>query len=336
MRPPRQPLRRILEALPPPQGWVEGLREPLEEALGDWRTAARRGEGQDDDGSPHGMAILTPPCERLGDLLDRLAGAVDPESSLVRLGSGAAGGRPPESARLGEPLRTLLQGLRSRRAAGSGRLLVLVPHLETSLLRRIGGWQAIEELCALMDQARDAFFLIGCNIWAWQFLDHALGLRALVPRALPLPELEAADLRDWLQPALRRGLPGGDDADEPPDWEGEAFWSDLAERSRGRPAIAADLCLHALPDDEPALPSLPSLDNEDRYLLHALLLHGALPPGDLAEVLADPLPQLRARLETLRRKGLLRDAGGTVAVRAAHTLKLADDLGSNNISVPRP
>ncbi|MGB0560324.1 MAG: MarR family transcriptional regulator [Spirulinaceae cyanobacterium] len=150
--------------------------------------------------------------------------------------------------------------------------LVIIPCLEQCFLRCIGGWEGIERLRNLMIGNRDCFWVMGCNCWAWEFLDFASQIRAYFSDELTLPDLDSEMLQAWLDPVVRTVVDPqiatefadlelidlshdpSDDDDEDEDEADEqkkqkrrqAYWSALASQSGGVGAIAAQLWLQSL------------------------------------------------------------------------------------------
>jgi len=55
--------------------------------------------------------------------------------------------------------------------AFENRRVIIIPRLEWCFLRCIGGLEAIEVLKDLIAGDPEYFWLIGCNSWAWQYLE---------------------------------------------------------------------------------------------------------------------------------------------------------------------
>lgn len=81
------------------------------------------------------------------------------------------------------------------------------------------------------------------------------------------------------------------------------------------------------------LPSLPSLDNSDRYLLHSLMIHGGMSRAHLALSLGESESQVQAQIQRLLREKVLVQGQGVLSIRAVHYTKLKAELASNNFFV---
>jgi hypothetical protein len=141
-----------------------------------------------------------------------------------------------------------------------------------------------------------------------------------------------------------------------------AAWKILAIQSSGVSQIAANLWLQSLRlnadplDTDPlpqielnditdngqnivlqtvkaSLPSLPSLDNIDRYLLHSLMIHGAMSRPHLALSLGESESQVQAQVQRLLREQVLVQGKGVLSIRAVHYTKLKAELANNNFFV---
>jgi hypothetical protein len=201
-----------------------------------------------------------------------------------------------------------------------------------------------------MLEHRKRFWLVGCNGWAWRFLDHVSQISSYFPATETLPALDPGDLREWLAPlvadlglnqlsASAGGAPGSQAAGAD---EAEAgLWSHLAELASGCPRIAADLWLGGLRVEQadtkgglvqaaPGLPDLPSLTDEDRYLLHSLLIHGTMRRDHLAFSLGMPGHLLQPRIHWLLHEGLLQESEGELMVRPSHYPYLIKELANNS------
>ncbi len=233
----------------------------------------------------------------------------------------------------------------------------VIPSLEPCFLRCIQGWQGIEYFQNLVAQDDSSFWVVGCNHWAWAFLDKVCQIGAYLERTVVLPQLSGSELAAWLQPMTEVVLP------QPTDGslqlqiasDDEAFWEALASVSAGHATTAAYLWLQTLqleasklspegtlpPETDhleivprkPKSPSLISLEALDRYLLHALLLHGEMTRSHLALSMGEDERMIRSRVQVLRREGLVRQSGRRLRVHPAHYPKLYSELGNNNFLI---
>ncbi|MEM9214993.1 MAG: hypothetical protein AAGD25_11675 [Cyanobacteria bacterium P01_F01_bin.150] len=153
------------------------------------------------------------------------------------------------------------------------------------------------------------------------------------------------------------------------DFGSDGYWNSLANLSSGISTTAAQLCLQSLRmqaedlannqvDDtqeqtrrnahqteavsdpsyrlrlkKPTLPSLIDLDSMDRYLLHALLIHGKMMRSHLALSLGEAEQTIRPRVQVLRREGVIIQQGVWLWVHPVHYPKLRNELGNNNFLI---
>ncbi|MEO0406854.1 MAG: helix-turn-helix domain-containing protein, partial [Cyanobacteria bacterium P01_A01_bin.135] len=170
-------------------------------------------------------------------------------------------------------------------------------------------------------------------------------------------------LQSWLDPLRQQAveIEQGKDAEDDPR---QIYWSSLATQCLGVGAIAARLWQRSLrvtaeeelppldpPDQEdkeagnasrpeparltlhqtaPTLPSLPNLTAADRYLLHALLIHGEMTRPHLALSLGETDSETQATVQKLLREDLLEQRHDTLSVQPIYYPKLKTDLGNNN------
>lgn len=232
--------------------------------------------------------------------------------------------------------------------------LIVIPCLEQCFLRSIGGWESVELLRDLMIQNPHCFWAIGCNHWAWDFLDFVCQVSAYFSEIQTLPKLDATLLEEWLNPITQTlvvpKLLSGEDP-EPT----KTYWEALASQSSGVSQIATYLWLQSLrikpdavTDDEvpslnnpemvlyetkPSLPSLPTLEPSDRYLLHSVLIHGSITRRHLALSLGESESQIQARVQWLLRADLLEAKQGGLSLQPSHYQKVVRELSNNNFFV---
>lgn len=248
--------------------------------------------------------------------------------------------------------------------------LIVIPCLEQCFLRCIGGWDGIEYLRNLAINHRNCFWVIGCNHWAWDFLDFVCQISAYFSEAKALPELDGTMLQDWLAPIAKLVVEvepdepqfSEDTSKQSASSERRDYWDSLASKASGISQIAARLWLHSLRIEEDAVadkdipqidlseisssdqpftlketkprsPSLPSLQNVDRYLLHSLLIHGRMTQAHLAFSLGQAESQTQYRIQWLLREGLIERCNGELAVKAAYYTKLKTELANNNFFI---
>ncbi len=181
--------------------------------------------------------------------------------------------------------------------------LVVIPQLERWFLRHQDGMMHVRRLLLQASKTK-RHLIIGCNSWAWQFLNKAVSAGRLLPLGLTFNAFDADRLRNWLMP-----LSQSDNASEYVFRQSKNgliadsdYFAKLAARSLGIPWIAWHLWHRAIrvrPSDQnighPKFPdeqtrwvseledlSLPIEDVDAALLtLQALLIHGGLTEEEL-------------------------------------------------------
>lgn len=346
-------LRRQLADLPEPVDRTQALRAETSQALHAWQT---------DTDAPNYLTFISEPIEPQAKLLQGLL-AAPPLGGIARVTWLQREQITGDCSAIWQALQTTF-GLSEATARGD-RAIVAIPDLSWCFLRCIEGLDAIEALLATIATDRSRFWLLGCNRWAWLYLDRVCHLSAYLNSPVSLPTLTDEDLRRWLAPvaATLDLQPQTTDASEDAE-ESEEIWASaperrcfaqIAELATGLPAVAAPLWLHSLrqksPEDgdeaseesstdrtqltyaTPHLPELPRLSADDRYLLYSLGLHDGLTLRALARSLAEPEPIVRAQLQRLRQQGLIIKRAGRFELAPLHYLRLKRDLGNNRFLV---
>ncbi len=339
-------LQRDIAALPEPCNRLETLRAAASEALHAWHA---------DRTAPNHLVVLTEPVESADKLLRGLL-AAPPFGGMTRIAWLQRESLSRESVDIWHCLQSTF-ALSAEKSRGD-RAIAVVPDLSWCFLRCIDGLDAIEALLAAVSRDRSRFWLLGCNRWAWLYLDRVCHSSAYLPVPEPLPAVGDSELRQWLDPVATSLLgprPTAGDEREGPEASAEIWHSALerrtfaqiAELALGLPVVAAPLWLQSLrqvasEDSDPKgptyatpdLPALPQLTFADRYLLHSLGLHGSLGLSDLARSLAEPEPDVRAQLRHLQRAGtIVCNDSGRFELAPIYYPRLKRDLSNNNLLI---
>lgn len=411
-------IAHYLERLHQPDIYYTTVQNKLASAIQQWQS--------DPEDEPNHLVVLSSPVDSPVELLNTLA-AEDSQFNVVY---------PLPSKRLAQlsnqasQLRRILQDQGKQQEVsmpnGNGKpaehekngadasdaappeppkpILMVIPELHQNFLRSIGGWQELIEVRDAVVQYPHVFWLIGCNAWAWEFLDRVCQIRAYFGCCASLPDLSGKDLQNWLSAIATHLLEPDSDDLNAPTLESESYWKGLANLSRGGSRAAAQLWLeslrirtadkttaplhdpthptahyssdpsshqppalfppthppthppiysptpthshpstppHSIPNrwakklhqTHPVLPSLPSITMKDRYLLHSLLLHGAMTRSHLALSLGETESILRSQAQLLLRQGVLEQHQGQLAVSPKHYPRLKTELADNNFLV---
>jgi hypothetical protein len=215
--------------------------------------------------------------------------------------------------------------------------------------------EAIEHLQEHVFRDPSQFWLIGCNNWAWQYLNYVCNVGAYLGEAVSLPTLSKTELREWLAPVL--GVVdldvGQNEGDEKAAKSQEQYFDNLADLSRGLSHVAAQLWLRSLRCESPEsdefqgeeeivarvrqdkaeLPDLPELLPEDLYLLYSLLLHGGMSLSHLALSLGESETTVQSRVQFLWHADIVERQRDWLWVNPAHYPRIRATLDSNNFLV---
>lgn len=333
-------LRQQVAALDVPAPLLSFVRDELKEAIATWRS---------DPDAANVMVVLSRPVEPVAPVIEAtLSGGNGPFDGYHTLLP--CHHRPTDPSAIPLMLTSALDEALAPIEDDGEVVIESLPNLDQCFLRCIDGWSGIERLREVMLEHRNRFWLVGCNSWAWRFLDHVGQISSYFPEARTLPALNGADLREWLAPVTNDLGLNQTDASPPDHHESSDEgandtepdqWIQLSELSCGSYRIASELWLGGLrvdPDDEsgrvrqsrPALPDLPSLTDEDRYLLHSLLIHGTMSRSHLAFGLGLPSHRLEPRIHWLLAEGVLQDSAGELSVMPGHYPCLVKELANSN------
>ena len=85
----------------------------------------------------------------------------------------------------------------------------------------------------------------------------------------------------------------------------------------------------------PSLPGLPPLEPDDQFILYSLILHGDLTISALAESLGDEQSEVQARVQILRRQGVIEQKDKVLKINPIHYPALKQELANNNFIIHR-
>lgn len=352
-------IERQLQNLTSPKAYQSTIHEAIASGVADWQQRLA---------ASNSLVILGSPVEPIADLMhESLHDWQDaPLNPLVPLD---CRNRPLDPLMMTQRFRQALEpypvsleqeeGDRTEvDQLGDRQTLLVIPSLDQCFLRCIGGWDGIEYLRDLSIRNRNCFWVVGCSHWAWNYLDFVCQISAYFSEVVPLPDLDGDLLQDWLDPVAKTVV----EIEHPEDEEGDrqSYWKNLASQSSRVSTIAVQLWLQSLhlhKDDleaaqdltdeelveeklpfklhemQPVLPSLPSLNVIDRYILHSLLIHNYATHAHLALSLGEPESQIQSRVQRLLRERVLELRQGKLSVRAIYYAKLKTELANNNFFV---
>lgn len=244
--------------------------------------------------------------------------------------------------------------------------IAVIPNLSWCFLRSLDGLEGIEYIQSLLcNGSKNRFWIIGGGQVGWQYLNSVCSLEAYCGRVFMLPEISSEDFQDWFEPIINdlditfdepridKQILDGDKDNK------TSYYDHLADISKGVATVAVQLFLKSLryvetDSDEdknksdkspslrksliaqtPKLPKLPDFESQDQYLLYSLLLHGDLTIAGLAESLGDMESEVQARVQLLRREGVVEQKGKIVKINPIYYPRIKQDLASNNFIIKR-
>ncbi len=259
---------------------LRGFRRVWKSALG----VVRRAKDSDAEPPPHerpSAELLTGVLPELdAEEMARALGAALEERHDLASGAARAGVVVgPPGSHLGEVMTALARGREWRELEPPPRVELLggaeevrkqLEALEAesdrpTVISQLDRWllrseSALPAVRSMLERVRGmpSPVLVGCDSWAWSFLDHTVGVGDLLGEPLTLAALDARALAGWLGPPLRsKGFACrstgkrnevifGPPADPRNKEEGEtqsvpATLVRLASAARGNPGVALDL-----------------------------------------------------------------------------------------------
>lgn len=151
------------------------IMEELQAAAQGWASDAGAGAG-----AAWLKVLVLPPCDP-GDVVGTWA-LKDRHSVLT----------PPPRGALTQP------DLLIDEPALAGQGLLVVPQLERWFLRHRDGLAVARSLIEALGRLQRPC-IVGCNSWAWAFLEKAAGSALVLPSPITFEAFHAAQLREWFQ-----------------------------------------------------------------------------------------------------------------------------------------
>ncbi len=243
--------------------------------------------------------------------------------------------------------------------------LIVIPRLEWCFLRCIGGLETIEVLRDLVAGDSSRFWLIGCNSWAWQYLERIYQINAYLTNTVSFPPLKDEQIQEWLHPLMAELNPSWkadnewlqirkkelkaakrrhQELDEVAKMQ-EDYYEKLTDIAQGISNVAGDLWWRSLKIENidadkisysitrPKLPDLPPLIVEDRYLLYSLLFHGGMSLAHLTTSLGKSESIVKSRTQYLLQAGVIGKEQNLLHVNPAYYPRLKSILGNNNFLI---
>lgn len=328
-------LSAAVQSLPQHSLAPESLYSDIEAALEQWQ--------DNPQSSNNSLAILSSPAVAIANILSH-----DFKSQF-------AGYKPPilvlstaDCARESNQIQSLLEQRLEQMNAEQEQCIVVIPDLSQCFLRSVDGLSSLDFLQETLLQNPCRFTITGLDPVAWHYLGVVSHLAAYCSREHSLPELEAHQLQDWLQPVVdqfqlqfsHHSTLQKATNDSPED----GYFKKLASLSNGNRTVAEKLFLQSIhPVDAdhpetlelglPQLPNLPSLEESDNYLLYSLLLHGEMTLSDLADSLGETVPTLRYQAQALQQSEVILQRKERLSINPIYDPKLRQSLALNNFVI---
>ena len=351
----RDKLVNAVEALPNNPADTEAISSNLDEAYELWC--------KDPKNASNSIVILSSPITAVPKILSETleAWAKQKQISLKLLPLTA---RPPEIATIkGELERHLAPKSQEDNADNSPEQseVILIPNLSWCFLRSLEGLEGIEYLQSLLcDSRKNRFWIIGGGQVGWEYLNSVCALEAYCGKIFTLPKISAENVQKWFAPIVdkleitfdnprldKRILEGDKD-------NHTVYFELLTDIAQGVSTVMVQVFLKSicyrktetkeesphkkhktLVAKTPKLTNLPKLESSDRYLLYSLLLHGDLTIPALAESLGDDKAEIQARVQMLRRKGVVEQQERVLKINPIYYPQLKQELASNNFIINR-
>ena len=161
----------------------------------------------------------------------------------------------------------------------AGHGVLVIPRLERWFLRHRNGLTLVRALLDRLDTL-NRHCVIGCNSWAWEFLDKAVGAGMVLPAGVTFQAFDAMRLHDWLSELahadhggmrFRLSTTGGDVMEIDDEGKlGHDFFVRLAARSLGIPWVAWRLWRRSLrsgSQDDEEIDDIEKIKNEQADII---------------------------------------------------------------------
>lgn len=344
----RNKLVECIENLPINPAEEQAIASAIEEAFTLWR--------ENPNNTNNSITILSSPVTAVSRILSETLEkwSKDQQVPMTLLSLTA---RPNVIETIKSKLESELERQFSENNSEAELEIVVIPNLSWCFLRCIEGLSGIEYLQSLLcDDSQHRFWIIGANQIGWQYLNSVCHLEACCGSVFTVPAIAPEELAHWLepiidelninfaQPRMDKQILDGDKDDR------TNYFEVLADISQGVSIVAVQEFLRSIRyqehDEEqtkppqpillaqtPQLAKLPDFSSADLYLLYSLLLHGDLTLSALAESLGDDQAEVRARVQNLRRQGIVQQQNQVLKINPIHYARLKQELDSNNFII---
>ncbi|MFW6359006.1 MAG: hypothetical protein ACOC0N_07330 [Chroococcales cyanobacterium] len=317
-------LTKKLEALPIPTLYQTRLETAIAEALSRWK---------DDPNTIHSLIVLGSPAEEIGTVLNSIFKGESFQDLPIRR---CFDERPQDYRDIVSKLKTCVS---EESGNQPNQEFVLIPDLTDCFLRCINGLDGILYLRNAIAENRSCFWVIGCNYWAWQYLDYICHTHAAFEESISLPVLMRSHLQEYLfdiNSSIEKEFELTKKTTE------DAYWERLTGISSGIPRVAKSLWLRSFSTEssdslfiqnEPNLPNPPDLSGSDRYLLYSLILHEKMTLSQLASSLGENDSFIHSEIQELRKIRVIQGDLSSLQLNPIYYPWLRLELDRNNFLV---
>ncbi|MGK7951063.1 MAG: hypothetical protein AB4368_20330 [Xenococcaceae cyanobacterium] len=359
----RKKLIDTVENLPDNPTEKQAILSAVNETFARWR--------ENPNNTNNSLVILTSPVATVSRILsETLPEWAEDKQIKIKLLTLTA--RPNHIGNIKSQLENYLQPKAVANNVETEELEVLViPNLGWCFLRSLEGLEGIEYLQTLLgDGSKNRFWIIGSGQVGWEYLNLIFNIEAYCGKVLSVPEIEPDKLQEWIEPIVEEFEIIFDDPsleqkvlDRDRDNKSRYF-DRLADISEGVSIVASQIflksiCYEETKEDEnkdededkiiefvpseskkaiakmPQLPDLPPMESADLYILYSLVLHGDLTISALAESLGDEPSEVQAKVQMLRRGGVIAQQENILKINPIHYPKLKQKLAKNNFVINR-
>jgi len=243
--------------------------------------------------------------------------------------------------------------------------IVVIPNLSNYFLRTIEGLQLMEYFFDFYLEDKNKFWIISCHNWLHLFLEKIYSISYYFRDTITIPQLSVEDIKNIFEPTLdtidcewyHESIFNFDLSDTERKEEVEKklnkvkedYFSELTEISKGNLIVAIALFFkslrYILPEEDqenqtgklriiyPNTPSLPSVSQQERYLLYCVGLHKYIAKADLVEILAEHQTVVNNQINHLLQVELIHYKDGLISLNNMFYFKLHKSLKDNQFYV---
>ena len=348
----REKIVNAVENLPSNSADTEAIASALDEAFALWQ--------EDPNNATNSVVILSSPVTAVSRVLsETLQEWAKQKQVPMKLLPFTA--RPDAIESIKSKLEHYIERKSTQNYSETQKLeIVVIPNLSWCFLRSLEGLEGIDYLRSLLcDGSKNRFWIVGSGQVGWEYLNSMYNLEAYCGRVDSLPAIAPEKLQEWLDPIIDElnitfDEPRIDKQLLDGDKDNKAHYFDLlADISQGISIVAVQGFLksihhqevdgedESLPQEKilvaqtPKLGKLPTLESADRYLLYSLLLHGDLTLATLAASLGDDQAEVQARVQVLRRQGVIEQRERVLKINPIYYPQLKRHLAVNNFIINR-